>query len=298
MAINLSIIIINFNTSDYLDQCIQSIVQSMPSEEFEIIVVDNASTDGHGEMVKGKYPAINWIQNEKNMGFVSANNQAITKARGKYLLFLNPDTEILDNGLETLLDYLKNNSHVGVVGPQLLNSDRSFQHSYFSFPSFTSIFIEHVLSARIVKWVEHPKPRSLFPLPVDVIRGACLMTRESLIERIGGMNEKMFMYSEETDLCYKIHNLQYSVQYIPAAQVIHHERKSMEKQPNSFVSYHYIRSKVLFLKDNYPPLKAKLLVGLIKISLLVKLIIFRIFGDHQKADYLASLKIQLEKEQL
>ena len=298
MAINLSIIIINFNTSDFLDQCLQSIVQSRSSEEFEIIVVDNASTDGHSEMVKGKYPTINWIQNEKNVGFVSANNQAITKARGMYLLFLNPDTEILDNGLGTLLDYLKNNSHVGVVGPQLLNSDRTFQHSYFSFPSFTSIFIEHILSARMMKWVEHPKPRSSFPLSVDVIRGACLMTRKSLIEEIGGMNEKMFMYSEETDLCYKIQGLQYSVQYIPTAQVIHHERKSMETQANSFVGYHYIRSKVLFLKENYPFLKAKILVGLIKFSLIVKPIIFRIFGNHQKADYLASLKIQLAKERL
>jgi len=297
-GVSLSIIIVTYNSSNCVTTCIHSLGNLPIGLTTETIVIDNASQDGSCEVVHREFPEVVCIRNDSNIGFVKANNQGCKLAKGQFVLFLNPDTEILGQALEEMVRYLIDHPEVGAVGPLLQNSDGSAQQSYFSFPGFLSIFIEYMVSSKLAARLELPRLIGLEPKEVDVIRGACLMSRKSVLDEIGGMNESLFMYSEETDLCYKIKKLGLSIVFLPGPRVIHYERKSMDTQSGFFTRYHYTRSRLIFIRDNYKTLRAFSLKGLIWASLVVKAFVYRLFLRHDKAEIFYSLVRRLKAESI
>jgi GT2 family glycosyltransferase len=222
----LSIIIISWNVRKELLDCIGSIRNNPPSCHFEIIVVDNASIDDTIEAVKSNFPEVELIINETNRGFAVANNLGIQKTRGQYILFLNPDTIVHPHSLDILINFMDKNKDAGVCGPKLLNFDGSLQESIREFPTFRAALHRHTAFRYlyIFKWMykkwamkEHDDKQ----MDVDQVMGAALMTRKSIIEQVGPMDEQFFMYYEEVDLCYRIKTAGWHIVYVPESEITH-----------------------------------------------------------------------------
>ena len=231
--INLSVVILNWNVRDLLERCLASIRSNR--YVIEMIVVDNASTDDSVAMVRSKYPHVAMIANEMNRGFTGGNNQGIAAARGRYVLVLNPDTAMVGDALDRLVDYVEAHSDVGAVGPMLLNPDRSIQSSRRRFPTVLTGFFEST-------WLQGLAPRGALrryymeDVPANVIQdvdwlnGACTLFRREVFDRVGVYDEiNFFMYSEELDLCRRIKAAGWRIVYVPDAQVVHYEGKSSEQ---------------------------------------------------------------------
>ncbi len=229
---DLSIIIINWKSSQYLRECLQSIYLNTKGLSFEIIVLDNASFDGCGEMLACEYPSVTFIQGEQNLGFARGNNLAATYARGDVLLFLNPDTEIVGPALATLFDALNSMPDAGVVGARLLNSDGSIQTSCVQrYPTIPNLLVDaEVLRAAIPNariWGMTPAlAAAVTPRIVEGISGACLMTPRKVFLEVGGFWDGYFMYYEDMDYCLKVSRAGMKNYFIPGAVVTHHGGKS------------------------------------------------------------------------
>lgn len=229
----LSILIVNWNVSDLLRDCLRSIERGRGDLAVEVIVVDSASQDGSVDMVATEFPWVTLLPQTENVGFPRGNNIALAQARGDYLLLLNPDTVVLDDALAEMVAYLRAHPDVGAVGPQLLNPDGSVQSSRRRFPTLATGFFEST-------WLEGLAPAVLrryyaLDLPDDAtaevewLTGACIMVPRAVYERVGGLDEAYFMYSEELDWCRRIVAAGWRVVYHPAARVVHHVGKSSEQ---------------------------------------------------------------------
>ncbi len=251
--IDLSIVIVSWNVCDLLRRCLKSIFNSLSSViTIEVIVVDNASSDESVSMVRETFPQVRLIVNADNRGFPAANNQGVDAAQGRYVLLLNPDTEVLGDALAAMVDFADAHPGVGVVGPQLLNPDGSVQSSRRRFPTLTTAFLEST-------WLQPLAPRRVLEryyvldqpddatIDVDWVKGAALMARRSAIERVGVMDEGFFMYSEELDWCHRFRDDGWRVVYLPAAQIIHYEGKSSE-QVLPVRHIHFQTSKVRYFR--------------------------------------------------
>lgn len=224
----LSIIIVNWNSKDYLQKCIASILGSKSEIKYEIVVIDSGSFDGSGEMLKQCNPQVKFLQSDKNLGFAKANNEAFKVSCGRNLLFLNPDTEVEGLAIRTLNDQLNALPNAGIVGPKLLNSDRSIQESCIR--AFPTIFNQVLESDMLRNLFPGAKLWGMKPLlekidgakEVDAVSGACLMIKRSMFERIGMFSRDYFMYSEDIDLCLKMRNAGLITYYVPRAAVVHH----------------------------------------------------------------------------
>jgi hypothetical protein len=247
---DLSIVIVNWNVRELLRCCLVSIagsdglvVAGLDTLRYstnggwrgEVIVIDNASTDGSGSMLAQDFPWAQAIANQENLGFTRANNQGLAASRGRYVLFLNPDTELAPAALGLLLDHAETHPQVGVIGPQLRYGDGSLQSSRRRFPTLATFFLESTV-------VQHWWPRNsvlaryyVLDHPddavsqVDWVVGACMLVRRAMLEQIGGFDEGFFMYSEELDLCRRAVDAGWQVVYLPGAVVTHYEGKSSEQ---------------------------------------------------------------------
>ncbi len=229
----LSIIIVNWNVRDLLRECLRSLDAGRGGEELEVIVVDSASADGSVDMVRAEFPWVRLIPCDENVGFPRGNNLGLAEARGDYLLLLNPDTVVLGDALAVMREYLAAQPAVGAVGPQLLNPDGSVQSSRRRFPTLATGFFEST-------WLQGLAPGVLrryyaLDLPddataeVDWLVGACIMVPRAVYERIGGLDEGYFMYSEELDWCRRIVAAGWRVVYHPSARVVHHVGQSSDQ---------------------------------------------------------------------
>jgi hypothetical protein len=227
-APDLSIIIVNWKSADFLRKCLKSIFANASGLSFEILVVDNASFDGSAELVEREFPGVRFVQSTENLGFAGANNLGVRSAKGRNLLFLNPDTEVIGTALELMSSFLDATPDAGAVGCKLLNTDGTVQTSCIqAFPSI----LNQVLDAELLR---RRFPRSklwgmaaLFedggrPAQVDVISGACLMLRRSTFAAVGGFSSAYFMYSEDVELCYAVRQAGFKNYYVSEATVIHH----------------------------------------------------------------------------
>ena len=232
-VIDLSIVILNWNVRDLLDGCLASIRPQ--GLTLETIVVDNASTDGSVTMVRSKYPEVTVIASSINRGFTGGNNQGIAASHGRYVLVLNPDTEIVGDALERMAAYLDDHPAVGALGPQLLNADGSIQSSRRRFPTLATAFFEST-------WLQSLAPRGMLrryymddvspdvTQEVDWLFGACTIFRREVLDDVGVYDEQnFFMYSEELDLCHRVRAAGWQIVYLPEAKVIHHSGKSSEQ---------------------------------------------------------------------
>ncbi len=258
---DLSVVIVNWNVRDLLRACLRSLEGAGCA--VEIIVVDNGSSDGSVEMVRAEFPHVHLIPNAENRGFTVANNQGIEVASGRYVLLLNPDTEVVGDALTTMVEFADANPDVGVVGPQLLNPDGSVQSSRRRFPTLATGFFEST-------WLQPYTPRRVLTRyyvldrpddrmqDVDWVTGAALMARREAIEEVGLLDEGFFMYSEELDWCRRFRAAGWRVVYLPAARIVHHEGKSSEQAiPARHI--HFQTSKVRYFRKYHGPLAAETL---------------------------------------
>ncbi|MGC9393236.1 MAG: glycosyltransferase family 2 protein [Anaerolineae bacterium] len=231
----LSVIIVSWNVRDLLKRALTSVYASWNGKPgLEIIVADNASHDESVAMLRATFPDVHVIANAKNRGFTGGNNQGLAAATGDFVLLLNPDTEIVEDALPRMVDYIRAHPDVGMAGPQLLNPDGSVQSSRRHFPTLPVLFLEST-------WLEKLAPRKLLRYyyaqeqpddliqNVDWITGAAMLTRREVVAQVGGMDEGFFMYSEELDWCRRIREAGWRVVYFPEARIIHHEGKSSEQ---------------------------------------------------------------------
>jgi hypothetical protein len=286
--IDLSIVIVSWNVRDLLRRCLQSIFEPSSSTGddlaasqglgLQVIVVDNASNDGSVAMVRDEFPGVHVISNPDNRGFPTANNQGIRVACGRYVLLLNPDTEILGDALKELVAFADQHPDAGVVGPQLLNPDRSVQSSRRRFPTLATAFLESTWLQPTVDRSPSSPVRAFLTAPfrgvleryyvmdqpedqiqdVDWITGAAILARRKAIEGVGLMDEGFFMYSEELDWCRRFREAGWRVVYLPTAQIVHHVGKSSE-QVVAARHIHFQTSKVRYFRKYHGGLVAGLL---------------------------------------
>ncbi|MBN2138819.1 MAG: glycosyltransferase [Sedimentisphaerales bacterium] len=251
----LSIIVVSWNVKQDLADCIRSISQNPPDCRYEIIVVDNASTDGSAEMVAKEFPSVTLISNEDNRGFAAANNIGIRQARGRYVLLLNPDTVVHAGSLDTLITFMENHNDVGACGPKLLNSDGTIQPSARKFPTlrallhrYTILRILPLFRRQYRKWLmtdfTHDRRKN-----VDQVMGAALMVRRSVLENVGLMDEDFFMYYEEVDLCCRIKKAGWRIVFVPDAVITHTGGRSIG-QIRIRKRIMTLRSVMLFLRKH------------------------------------------------
>ncbi|HSI21207.1 MAG TPA: glycosyltransferase family 2 protein [Verrucomicrobiae bacterium] len=267
---DISVIIVSYNVSELLDACLRTLKEYTKSVSYEVIVVDSASSDDSVEMVAKKYPWVTLIASEVNVGFTKGNNMGLEKAVGKDILYLNPDVELIEDVIGPMLGVLEERKGVGVVGPKLLNTDRSLQGTIGFYTSLRSVVKEFVLREQKENMnVIHPEQ----PTSVQVLLGACLLVRGDVAREIGGFDERYFMYNEETDLCLSFKKRGYDTLYYPEVAIIHHGSKSATKTPEiKQRSLHIARVSMLtYLHKHYGFLTA--LVGklIVSLSLLVRM---------------------------
>jgi GT2 family glycosyltransferase len=237
---DLSIIIVNWNSKEYLEKCIQSILVWTVDIKYEIIVIDGASFDGCGEMLQRRFPQVRFIQSQENVGFAKANNVAFHESRGGYILFLNPDTELIGPAINIMFDYIQKVPNSGAIGCKLLNADKTVQTSCLqAFPTLMNQLLDSELLRRL--WPNSPLwgnahlfSSQITAGAVEGIVGACIMVERTLFEKVGLFSEDYFMYAEDLDLCYKIKQAGYMNYYLPDASIIHFGGGSTEKSPSDF----------------------------------------------------------------
>jgi GT2 family glycosyltransferase len=225
---DLSIIVVNWNSEAYLKKCLESIYEHTTGIEYEIIVVDNASPNNQIDEVGMHFPKIHVIKSTQNLGFSAANNLGFRQSEGQTLLFLNPDTVFLGPAIRTLLDTMDALPNAGAIGGRLLNTDLSLQTSCIqTFPSIANQIFD--VEAIRLRWpscklwnIAPLYSRENKPTPVDVVSGACLMLRRNVFEQIGEFSEDYFMYADDIDLCYKAQQAGFTNYHVGNAVLVHH----------------------------------------------------------------------------
>lgn len=228
---DLSIAIVNFNTVDLLEECLSSLLQHPPSCDYEILVIDNASSDGSIELVREKFPTVKLFPNPRNVGYAAAINQAFRGSKAEYLLVLNPDVVVAQGAVDSLLDHMRSHPRVGIAGSKLLNPDGSLQYSCRRFYTLKTLLYRRtflgkifskdpVVSEHLMADWDHSTPRE-----VDWVLGACMMVRRSAVEEVGPADERFFLYFEDVDWCYRMKSRGWEVHYCPESVMVHHHRR-------------------------------------------------------------------------
>jgi len=265
--VNLSIIIVNWNTKEFLLSCVRSVFENEQRISSEVILVDNGSQDGSGSEVKKAFPLVHLIQNEKNVGFAGAVNQGLQKASGRYVLLLNPDTRVKNGAIERLMSFMDAHPKAGISGAQLLNSDGSKQNSIANFPSL----VTELLNKSLLRWLspeKFPGKEIIYsePMDVDSVIGACMMVRRDAWDQVGLLDEDYFLFLEETDWCYRMKRAGWKIYHVPDAEVYHFQGKSAKKEKKR-ARVEYFRSRYHFFKKN----KGKLQWFILLVGLLIRL---------------------------
>ena len=214
---------------------------------FEVWLVDNGSHDGSVGAVRGKYPLVKIIENQRNMGFAAANNQAFRRMKGRYALLLNTDTVLTEGAVQELYDFMESNSGVGQACGQLLNDDGSKQNSVANFPNLLSLLCNQTL-LRILLPKHFPSKRTEYakPIEVDSCIGACLVVRKKAMDEIGFLDESYFFFFEETDWANRMKRAGWGVYFVPTARIFHFQGQSVGHTATSRIMYY--RSRYIYFK--------------------------------------------------
>lgn len=271
--IDLSIIIVSYNVRELLRACLTSIEHPTPAAlRQEIIVVDNASTDGSARMVRQHFPQARLIVNRDNRGFAAASNQGLRESCGRYVVLLNPDTQVLDDALAVMVGFLETHPRFSAAGPRLLYPDGSFQHNAFHFPGAMQCFfdffplhhrlLESRLNGRYPRaWYERGEP-----FAIDHPLGACLMVRREAIHEVGLLDEGFFMYCEEIDWCWRMRKAGWEIACVPQARVIHHAGASTSQFRDAmFVALW--RSRFRLFEKHLAPWRRRVIGWIVRLGL-------------------------------
>lgn len=258
----LSIIILSFNTKALLDRCLTSVYTALKNSSltFEIIVIDNKSTDGSVELIQQKYPQVVSVFNTENIGFGKANNKGVRLSKGEYILFLNSDCEVIDNGIDILVQYLSTKPN-SFVGGKLFNEDKTPQQSCGPFYSLFIIALMLFFKGDQLHLSRYSPNKER---QVDWISGACIMVRKSDFLKVGGFDESIFMYMEEIDLLYRAKKMGMSTWFTPQAQFIHIGAASSGHKKEPVVNIY--KGLLYFYKKHASILETKLLIYMLKLK--------------------------------
>ncbi|MBK8900860.1 MAG: glycosyltransferase family 2 protein [Anaerolineaceae bacterium] len=248
----LSIVIVSWNIKMLMAGCLKSVFDHSPGFEFEVWVVDNASSDGSVDMVRQQFPQVQLIANQENVGFAPANNQAIRRCHGSYILLLNPDTEVLPGALDALVQFMETRQDAGAVGSLLLNPDGSLQPSCFPRPTLSRELWRLFHLDKLRPYGQYPTQTwdQERPQEVDVIQGASLLLRREALDQTGLLDEGYFIYTEEVDLCYRLQQTGWHLYWIPQSKVIHFGGQST-KQVAAEMFLQLYKSKIQFFRKHY-----------------------------------------------
>lgn len=223
--IELSIITVTYNNENTIDDYLESVLKTK-EKAYELIIIDNASPDGTVSKIP-KHPQIKLLVNKENLGFSKACNIGAKNARGEYLFFLNPDTKIFKNSIQNLLQYIKENPSVGLVAPKLINRSGHAQPSVKKLPTVLGVFKEYYLN--ISNSFDEYVPDGSEPVEVECVYGAAFIIRKDIFDKLGGFDEKFFLYYEDLDLCRRLKNLNLKIIYYPKAKIEHEVGTSSKK---------------------------------------------------------------------
>ncbi len=256
--------IVNWNTCADLRNCLRTISDGGPVNT-EVFVIDNASSDGSADMVSREFPRVHLIRNDANLGFAKASNQGIAASHGRYVLLLNPDSEIQPGALSALVQFGDEHPEYGIFGARILNPDGSLQYSCRRFPTLAAGLFRNTILGKyfphntylmdylMANW-DHTEVRE-----VDWVSGCALTVRREVLDDIGMLDERFYMYVEDVDLAYRAKQKGYRVAYFPGATIVHARAKSSDRNPNRmiiefhrsmyrFYRKHYARSTSIFLR--------------------------------------------------
>lgn len=273
---DISIIIVNWNTKELLLNCIKSLLQETSHCTMEIIVVDNASTDGSPKAVKKMYPNVNVIINKSNLGFSKANNIGINQSNGRYLCLVNSDIKILDGCVDRMCCYMEKHDSIGVLGPKTLNADMSLRINCRTFPTLWNSFCQAIglhkffpryrlFSDSLMTYFLHDSIKG-----VNVLPGCFLMIRKEAIDEVGFLDEKFFFYGEDKDWCKRMKDGGWDVVFFPNSEVIHYAGKSAGKTPVRFL-IEGLRSNSYYWEKHHGRFKKKLFLGVMLLSHSIRL---------------------------
>jgi len=281
-SVDISIIIVNWNTKEILLDCLKSLTKQDISYKNEIIVVDNGSTDGSQTAVRTLFPEIQIIENNENLGFAKANNIGILKSCGRYVCLVNSDVIVMENCLQHLITFMDSNLNIGISGPKVLNPDLTIQISCRIFPSLwnnlsSALGLDNTFknvpffSAEHMNFFDHKSIRK-----VECLVGCCLMIRKAALEQVGLFDEQFFIYSEEIDLCKRFLNAGWEIVFYPDASIIHYHGASSGKDPLIF-SGEQIKSQVKYWKKYHSKIAATTLILILLMNHGIRLILRGIF---------------------
>lgn len=291
---DLSVIIVSWNVKRLLAECLTSVYEALAQSHFqgEVLVVDNASSDGSAEMVRERFPQALLLANGENRGFAAANNQAIALTQGRFVLLLNPDTVVRRDALDILVRFMEDTPSAGMAGPRLVYPDGRFQHAAFRFPSLAQAFFDFFpLHYRLLESSFNGRyPRSLYaagrPFAIDHPLGACMMVRRQAIDEVGGMDEGFFMYCEEIDWAMRLKRAGWEVYCVPAAEVVHYAGQSTQQfRDEMFVALW--RSRFRLYAKHYNRFDNWALQGIVRLGL---------WNEGRKAQQQAQAGIISQKE--
>ena len=249
---NISIIIVNWNTKDLLRDCLDSIYKTIDPLTYEIIVVDNASSDGSMAMLAAEYPQVKIIANKENRGFGAANNQGFAVMQGQYALLINTDAVLTAGAVQKLWDFAEANPRAAIVCGQLLNADGSKQNSIASFPTLLTLAANTSLLEYLFPG-SYPSKRyeHAGPLEVDSAIGACMMIRKKALDEVSFFDDRYFFFFEETDMAYAMKRAGWRIYQVPDALIYHLQGQSIGHNARSRIEFY--RSRYQFLRKWHSP---------------------------------------------
>jgi GT2 family glycosyltransferase len=266
----LSISIVSFNTCEILRKCLEAVENQISDLQYEVIVVDNASSDGSQEMVQRCFPLVRLIPNTENQGFARANNQAIRQSQGDYIMLLNSDAFVMEGAVEGLLDVMNSSPDIGIAGADLVYPDGRAQVRHGPLPTLFSE-IRSLYGLDKSSGAENIKSSGKV-LSTGVVSGACLMVRRKMLDEIGLLDENIFMFSEEIDLCRRAHEAGYRVVQVPSARVVHCEGGSTGHDERRLLLLY--KGKLYYFRKHSGRLAAALLLAAMWTGTLGKLLVY------------------------
>jgi len=270
--VDLSIISVNFNSLNYLRECVASIYQWTRGISFEVIIVDNASPSRDIDRLKDEFPQIKLVKSSKNLGFAGANNLGFKQSSGQWLVFLNPDTKLISPALNEMLERGESVADLGIAGCRLLNSDRSIQtSSIMNFPGILNSMLQ--LESLRLRWPKLCGIGPLFstspePVHVEAISGACMLVKREIFEQVAMFSEDYFMYSEDLDLCYKTTSAGLRNVHIGQAEIVHYGGTSAIPEWQNVMK---TQAELKFCEKNYGQFYALLFRNALAINAMARL---------------------------
>jgi N-acetylglucosaminyl-diphospho-decaprenol L-rhamnosyltransferase len=270
---DVSIVLVCWNNISYLESCLRSLYESNLHHRYEVVVVDNGSTDGSQELLRQKFPQVRLVQNERNVGLSRASNQGIKLTSARFALLLNNDTIVNGPSLDAMVTFLDDHPDVGAVGGELLNPDGSFQSAGTDFSSLSQEFLIASRLGPLFRPSYPSHPPAVEAIEVGWLSSACLLLRREALNGVGLLDEDYFIYGDEADLQFRLQKAGWKVCFQPGVTTVHYGGRSMDRWRRRKMVY---RGKLLFFRKNYGALQTRLLRIMLACLSLAKMLIWTI----------------------